>query len=124
MMDPMGLALEYYDVTGRWRIKDNGNPIDAASEMFDGVPLEGPADLRNALLAYPESVMRNFIENLMAYALGRRVEYFDMPTVRSIERAAQADGNRMQTIVLGVVKSMPFRMSAAQQAVAPEPEAQ
>lgn len=124
MMDPIGLALEYYDVTGRWRIKDNGNEIDAASEMFDGVPVASPADLREALLSYPESIMRNFIENLMAYALGRRIEHYDMPTVRAIARDASADGNRMQTIIMGVVRSAPFQMGAVPPTVAPEPDAQ
>ena len=88
MMDPIGLALEYFDVTGRVRIKDNGVPIDAETQLYDGTPLSGPADLSQGLLNQEHAVVRNFIENVMAYALGRRVEYFDMPSIRAIEREA------------------------------------
>jgi hypothetical protein len=117
MMDPIGLALENFDATGAWRIKDNGVPIDVASEMWDQTPINGPHDLRQALLDRPESVRRNFIENLMAFAIGRRIEYFDMPAVRQIERAAVANGDRMSVIIKGVVNSTPFQMSRAEDAV-------
>ena len=82
--------------------------------------MDSPGDLRQALLARPESFIRNAIENLMAYALGRRVEYYDMPSVREIARQAAADGNRMSSLILGVVKSPAFRMSRAQVAATPE----
>ncbi len=111
MMDPIGLALEYFDVTGRVRIKDNGVPIDATSELYDGTPIAGPADLSRGLLNHPHAVIRNFIENLMAYALGRRVEYFDMPSIRVIERVAAENGYGMVSYIVGVVKSPAFRMS-------------
>ncbi|HEY7567513.1 MAG TPA: DUF1592 domain-containing protein, partial [Gemmatimonadaceae bacterium] len=90
MMDPIGLALENYDVSGRWRVRDNGSPVDPRSELWDGSPVASPSDLREALLKRRESLLRTFTRNLMAYALGRRVEYFDMPTVRSIVRNAAA----------------------------------
>ncbi|MGH7712205.1 MAG: DUF1592 domain-containing protein, partial [Gemmatimonadaceae bacterium] len=110
MMDPIGLALENYDVTGRWRVRDNGQPVDPRSELWDGTPVAGPADLREALLKHRESLLRTFTRNLMAYALGRRVEYFDMPTVRSIVRNAAADNDRIGSYILGVVNSPAFRM--------------
>ena len=109
MMDPIGLALEYYDVTGARRIRDNGAPIDATSELFDGSPLQSTADLRTALLRRPEPIVRTFTENLMAYALGRRLEYFDMPTVRRISQSAKANGHRLSEFVLGVVRSPAFQ---------------
>ncbi len=110
MMDPIGLALENYDVTGRWRVRDNGRPVDARSELWDGTPVASPADLREALLKRRESLLRTFTRNLMAYALGRRVEYFDMPTVRSIVRNAAADNDRVGAYIMGVVNSPAFRM--------------
>jgi hypothetical protein len=113
MIDPLGLALESFDATGRLRIKDNGVPVDPTGELYDGTPLSGTADLRDALLRRSTSLIRTFIENLMAYALGRRVEYFDMPAIRSIEREAALSDNRMTSIILGVVKSPAFRMKGA-----------
>ncbi len=112
MIDPPGLALENFDATGAWRIKDKGVPIDPSGELYDGTPLTGPADLRDALLARSTSLLRTFIENLMAYALGRRVEYYDMPAIRAIEREAAQNDNRMSSFILGVVKSPAFLMKA------------
>lgn len=114
MMDPIGLALENYDVTGRWRVRDNGSPVDARSELWDGTPVASPADLREALLKRRESLLRTFTRNLMAYALGRRVEYFDMPTVRAIVRNAAADSDRIGAYIVGVVNSPAFRMQRAE----------
>ena len=109
MMDPIGLALEHFDVTGAQRLKDNGNPVDASGELFDGTPLAGADDLRAALLGRPGPIARTFTENLMAYALGRRVEHFDMPAVRRIARAAEADGLRLSRFILEIVRSPAFR---------------
>jgi hypothetical protein len=120
-MDPIGLALENFDVTGAWRVKDHGNPVDPTGELYDGSPLSGPADLRAALLTRPEVFLTTFTENLMAYALGRRVEYFDMPTVRAITRDAAENGYRMSTFVLGVVNSPAFQSSRAEVAVDADP---
>ncbi len=113
-MDPIGLALDNFDVTGKWRIKENGRTLDTQGELYDGTPVSSPADLREALLKRPEAFIRNFTANLLSYALGRRVEYYDMPTVRAIARDAAANGNRMSSYILGVVKSAPFRMAKAE----------
>ena len=118
MIDPIGLALENFDVTGAWRIKDQGVSVDAAGELYDGTPLASPTDLRAALLRRPEPLVRTFTENLMAYALGRRLDYYDMPTVRQIARAAAGQEYRMSAFVLGVVGSDAFRMKAG---VGPSP---
>ena len=109
MMDPIGLALEHYDVTGALRVNDNGNRIDSSGELYDGTPVASAADLRAALLKRPSALARTFTENLMAYALGRRVEHFDMPAVRRIARAAEADGLRLSRFILEIVHSPAFR---------------
>ena len=109
-MDPIGLALDNFGVTGKWRTRENGSLLDTRGELYDGTPIAGPADLRRALLNRPIPLIRTFTENLFAYALGRRVEHFDQPTVRAIARAAEADGYRMSAFILGVVKSDAFRM--------------
>jgi mono/diheme cytochrome c family protein len=113
MIDPIGLALENFDVTGAWRIKDNGAPVDAASALYDGTPLTGPADLRQALLKRSGVLVQNFTENLMTFALGRRLGYADMPAVRSIVRQAGASDHKLSAFVLAIVKSPAFRMKSA-----------
>ncbi len=110
LIDPIGLALDNFDVTGRWRIRENGTGVDVRGELYDGTPLTGPADLSAALAARPIPVLRNFTVNLLAYALGRRVEYFDMPLVRSIVEDAETDGYTVASFVHGVVQSDAFRM--------------
>jgi hypothetical protein len=109
-MDPLGLALDNFDVTGKWRIRENGATLDTRGQMWDGTPVESPADVRKALLEFRELLVRNFAENLMAYALGRRVESHDMPTIRSIARQAAAKDYRVSTFVLGVINSPAFQM--------------
>ena len=111
VIDPIGLALENFDVTGRWRIKDEGSQVDPVGELYDGSEINGPKSLRDALLKRPEPMIQTFTEALMSYALGRRIEYYDMPTIRQIARDAEAQGNRMSAFVLGVVQSPAFRMS-------------
>jgi hypothetical protein len=113
IIDPLGLALENYDVTGAWRINDADAPIDAHATLFDGTSVSGPSDLRAVLLRYQDAFIATFTENLMSYALGRRVEYYDMPTIRDIERDAAADGNRFSAFVLGIVESPPFQLKQA-----------
>ncbi len=113
MIDPIGLALENFDPTGRWRTLDSGSVINPASELFDGTPLNGPASLRKAVLARSEAFIRNFTENLMSYGLGRTVEYYDMPTVRIIARDAAENDNRISSFILGVVRSPAFQMKRA-----------
>ena len=110
-IDPIGLALENFDVTGTWRVRDSNTPVETMGELYDGTPIHGPADLRAALLRRPESLVRNFTEYLMAYALGRRVEYYDMPAVRRIAREAGAEDYRLTAFIKGVVRSQPFRMA-------------
>ena len=110
-IDPIGLALENFDVTGTWRVRDSNTPVETIGELYDGTPIHGPADLRAALLRRPESLVRTFIENLMAYALGRRIEYYDMPAVRQIARDARAEDYRLTSFIQGVVRSQPFRMA-------------
>ena len=92
-------------------------PLDTRGEMYDGTPLQSPADLRQALLARPDALLQNFTTNLLAYALGRRVEYYDMPTVRAIVREAAAEDYRMSAFILGVANSAPFQMSMVEATV-------
>ena len=117
-MDPMGLALDNFDVTGKFRIKENGVPLDTQGEMYDGTSLASPDDLRQALLSRPTPLIRTFTANLMAYALGRRVEYYDQPAIRAIAKQAEADGNRISSFILGVVNSSAFQMSKGEVAMA------
>ena len=112
-IDPIGLALDNYDVTGRWRIRENGAPLDTRGEFYDGTLLDGPASLVEALLRRPEPLLRTFTQNLMAYAIGRRVEYYDQPTIRAITREAEERGFRMSAFVLGVVQSDAFQLQRA-----------
>jgi hypothetical protein len=113
VIDPIGLALDNFDVTGAWRIKDRGVPVSAAGELYDGTALNGVADLRAALVARSPVVLTHMTEMLMAYALGRRVEYYDMPAIRQIVRDAGPDGFRMSSLILGVTKSAAFRTALA-----------
>jgi hypothetical protein len=113
VIDPLGLALENFDVDGSWRIRDNAVPVDATGTLFDGTTLRGPADLRQALLDRPDTLLRSFTEYLMTYALGRRVEPTDMPHVRRIVRDASRSGNKFSSFVLGVVQSPAFQRARA-----------
>ena len=121
MIDPIGVALESYDVTGSWRVRDSGVPVETLGELYDGTPLAGPGDLRSALLGRPESLVRSFTENLMAYALGRRIEHSDMPAVRSVARAAAADDYRLTAFVRAVALSDPFRLTGSASVVQDAP---
>jgi hypothetical protein len=110
-MDPIGLALDNYDVTGRWRIRENGvAPLDTRGQLYDGTPVASPADLNGALMRLKVPIVRNFTKNMLAYAIGRRAEYYDMPTVRKIVADAETNGLHMQSFVLGVINSPAFRM--------------
>ena len=111
VIDPLGLALENFDVTGVWRIRDNGVNVDPVGDLYDGTRLDGPIALRNALLKHQDVFMLSFTENLMTYALGRRVESYDMPAIRQIVRDAQAKNNRFSAIISGVASSAAFRMA-------------
>jgi mono/diheme cytochrome c family protein len=111
VIDPLGLALENFDATGAWRIKDNEVPVDSVGDLYDGTKMNGPAGLRNAILKHSDVFLLSFTENLMTYALGRRVEYGDMPAIRAIIRNAGRNNLRMSSFILGVVNSAAFRMS-------------
>jgi len=128
MIDPVGLALENFDVTGAWRTLDKtysisptgvrihspGVPIDPTSKLFDGTLLNGPASLRQAILKHSDAFIETLTEKLMAYAVGRRMQYYDMPAIRDITRNAQKNNNRFSSFVLGIVKSAAFQMSKAE----------
>src|SRR5688572_22427864 len=117
MMDPIGLALDNFDVTGNWRAREYGSALDTEGDFYDGTPISSGAELVAVLLKRPTPLVRTFTENLMAYALGRRVEYFDQPTIRAITKQAEADNYRMSSFIIGLVKSDPFRMKRVEAAV-------
>jgi len=119
VMDPLGFALENFDATGMWRDKDRfaGTAIDSAGELPDGTKINGPDDLRKALLRRPEQFVQGFVENLLTYAMGREREYYDMPTVRKIVRDAAAKDYKVSVIVQAVVKTDQFKMRRAPQPV-------
>ena len=112
VMDPLGFALENFDVIGGWRtVDESGRPVDATGTTAGGAPVAGPAGLRALLLDEPEQFPRTVTEKLLAYALGRRLEYHDQPVVRQIVRDAAADDYRWSSLVLGIVNSAPFLTS-------------
>jgi mono/diheme cytochrome c family protein len=110
LMDPIGLALENFDAVGRWRTSDGGAKIDPTDTLYNGEKVDGPVALRQVILRHPEQFVRTMTENLMTYALGRGVEHFDMPIVRSILKDAARNNYRFSSLVLGIVKSGPFQM--------------
>jgi mono/diheme cytochrome c family protein len=111
VIDPLGLALDNFDVTGAWRTKENSMPVDAQGDLYDGTKMDGPTGLLEALLKHGDLVLHSFTENLMTYALGRRLEYTDMPAVRAVVNGAARADHRFSAYVLGVVNSQAFRMS-------------
>ena len=121
-IDPIGLALDNFDVTGKWRTRENGVPLDTRGDFYDGTPVSTPAELTAVLLKRPIPLVRTFTENLMAYALGRRVEAYDQHVVRAITKAAQAGDYQINSLILGVVKSDPFRFRMAEPVEQPKPK--
>ena len=111
VIDPLGIALENFDATGKWRIKDGGALVDAGGVLFDGSTVDGPVGLRTAVLRHKDAFLLSFTRSLMTYALGRRVEPADMPVVRSIIRNAEAQNHRISAFVLGIVESNAFQMA-------------
>ena len=109
-MDPIGLSLDNFDVTGRWRARENGMPLDTAGDFYDGTKITSLTELSATLMKRPIPLVRTFTENLMAFGLGRRVEYYDQPTVRAIAKGAEATNFKISSFILGVVKSDAFRM--------------
>ena len=110
LMDPLGFALENFDGVGAWRTSDAGTPVDPSTQLADGTAVDGPVALRRALLGRPDAFVSTMTEKLLTYALGRGLDYYDMPAVRSIVRDAARRDYRFSSLVLGVVNSVPFRM--------------
>ena len=110
VMDPVGFSLENFDLIGEYRDEDGGVPVNASGKLADGTALNGPASLRKALLDRRDAVAATATEKLLTYALGRRVEYFDMPAVRAIVRDAARQDYRFSSLITGIVKSVPFTM--------------
>jgi cytochrome c5 len=109
-IDPLGFGLENFDAVGRWRSHEGSVPIDASGSLPDGSKFRGPAALRDLLVARPDEFVTTVVKQLLTYALGRGVEYYDMPAVRTILREAAAHDYRWSSIILGIVKSTPFQM--------------
>ena len=122
VIDPLGLALENFDATGKWRFRDSGVPVDPSGELYDGTKMAGPEGLRDALLKHKDVFLLSFTENLLTYALGRRVEPYDMPAVRRIIRDAGRNDLRISSFVLGVVQSAAFQMNTAAAATDAAPD--
>jgi mono/diheme cytochrome c family protein len=110
VMDPVGFSLEQFDLIGKWRTTDGGSPVDASGRLADGTALNGPASLRSALLSRRDAVATTATEKLLTYALGRRVEYYDMPAVRTVVRDAARTDYRFSSLIVGIVRSVPFGM--------------
>jgi mono/diheme cytochrome c family protein len=113
VIDPLGLALENFDVTGAYRIKDNEVPVDVNGDLYDGTRMEGPAGLRAALLKHSDMFLTGFTESMLTYATGRRIEYTDQPMIRAIVREAAKKDNKLSAFVMGVVNSPAFKMGFA-----------
>jgi hypothetical protein len=114
VLDPLGLALENFDAVGRWRTEEPGGAVDASGQLADGTPVDGPVPLREALVARREQFVGVVVEKLLTYALGRGLDYADMPTVRGIVRRAERDDYRFSALIMGVVESALFRMRMVQ----------
>jgi hypothetical protein len=113
VIDPIGFAMEPFDKVGRLRTEDGGLPIDAHGKMMDGTELNGPADLRQALLKDGHVFLSSFTEKLLTYALGRAVTHADQPTVRDIVRRSSAEDYRLQALIMNIVESVPFQQRVA-----------
>jgi hypothetical protein len=117
-VEPYGLALENFDPVGRWRtINENGEPVDASTELVNGTKFVGPSGLRNIVLKNKDQFVQTATNRLLTYALGRGLDYYDMPTIRKIVKDSAASNYNFSTLVVNVVKSMPFQMRKA-----PKPE--
>jgi hypothetical protein len=116
LMDPIGFSLENFDADAKWRTKqggDGGVPIDTSAQLWDGTKVNGPVELRTALLHYSPQFVRMITEKLMTYGLGRGVEYYDMPVIRSIVHDADKNNDRFTALLMGVIRSAPFQMRTA-----------
>lgn len=125
-LDPPGFALESFDPIGAWREQDAGTPIDDGGE-WGGTKFDGPAEFKRLLVTEPNEFTRGFVEHLLSYALGRRLQVYDMPAVSEIQRNAGADGWKFSTVIAGIAKSYPFthvRSSATSAASVAQPASQ
>ena len=114
-MDPLGFALQNFDAVGQWRsTNEAGNPIDASATLPDGTQIQGLTGLRTFLLSRPEQFAGTVTEKLLGYALGRGVQYHDVPTVRRIVREAASTDYRWSNLIVGIVTSTPFQMRTSQ----------
>jgi hypothetical protein len=116
-MDPMGFALENFDAIGMWRTTSgpSNTPVDSTGVLPDGTKFQGPAELRNLLLSRRELFVENVTEKLLTYALGRGTEHYDAPAIRKITRDAAPGDYHWSSIILGIVRSMPFQMRRSPQ---------
>ena len=108
-MDPLGFGLENFDPIGRWRTSIGNQPVDSTGVLPDGRKFEGPAQLKKVLLERKDDFIRNLAEKMLAYALGRGLEYYDVPTVKQISKTLAADGYRSSRLITEIVKSYPFQ---------------
>lgn len=109
IMDPIGFSLDNFDLIGTWRSSESGQPIDATGQLVDGTKLDGPASLREALLARSDVFVETATEKLLTYATGRALKYYDMPAVRAIAAQAANDNDRFSALIQGIVHSDPFQ---------------
>jgi len=112
MMDPIGFALESFDAIGKARTREFGKVLDVTAQLTDGVKFEGPTGLRQALERYSPQFVSNLTEKLFVYALGRSVDYRDMPQIRAVVRDARTSNYRMSSLILGIVRSPAFTMNS------------
>jgi hypothetical protein len=109
-MDPIGFSLDNFDAIGQWRSSDAGVALDVAGVLPDGTRFQGPVELRKILVSRREQIAYNAAERLLTYALGRGLDYYDAPAVRQIMKEAAPNGYRWSSLILGVIKSVPFQM--------------
>jgi hypothetical protein len=112
LMDPIGFALENFDADAKWRTKQGGAggvPIDVSVDLWDGTKVTGPSELRQRLLYYSPQFVRMVTEKMMTFGIGRGMEYYDMPVIRSIVRDAQKNNYRFSSLIMGIIKSAPFQ---------------
>jgi len=117
-MDPIGFAMENFDAIGKWRTNEANAPIDVSGALPDGTKFQGVAELEKILRSRPQLFVTTVTEKLLTYGLGRGVEYYDQPVIRSIMRDAAHDNYRWSALILGIVKSPPFQMRTAQEVTA------
>jgi hypothetical protein len=115
-IDPIGLALDNFDATGKWRIHENMAPLDTRGMFYDGTPVSTPTELAAVLLKRPIPLVRQFTGNLLSYGIGRPIEYYDQPAIRKITKDAEANGYKMSSFIIGVVQSPTFQMRQTQAA--------